>query len=175
MVHSQTDPTGWRLTSVADSRCAETRTRVLKTHVKVLLTLRREGEFLVLAVLLVVVLRLTLSEPLAKKILKVLSRFFSSSASATPWKIQKPSQLFIIIRARLGSVFVNVLLPCAYRLLEIDLVVKYAQVLNFLQSGSVEVKQRSVQRRHSSSRTRQNIFRQRTLTVGDGGVPAWIT
>lgn len=101
-VHWQTDLTRWRLTSGADSRRAETRTRVLKTYEKIPLTSRREGESLVL-----VLLRLTISEPLEKRILKVLSRFFSSSASATPWKVPKQSQLFFLnARNRLRSVFV---------------------------------------------------------------------
>lgn len=48
----------------------------------------------------------------------------------------------------------------AYRLLEVDLVVKYAQIFNFLQNGRVGVEQRSVERHHGSVCMRQIVFRE---------------
>lgn len=74
---------GWRLTSSADSCGADGRTLRLKTETQHFLC-DTKGIFLPVRTGLVRVCLLTASPLLKKKILKVLSKSFSSSASAAP-------------------------------------------------------------------------------------------
>lgn len=61
----------------------------------------------------------------------------------------------------------------AHRLLEVDLIVKYPQVFDFLQNRRVVIKQRSVERHHGSLCARQIMFRQKTSSR-EGWVTAHI-
>lgn len=67
-------------------------------------------------------------------------------------KVQKRSQMFYFSTSEV--VYGPFL--CAYRLLEVDLIVKDAQVSNFLQSGIVAFEQRRVERRHGSAQDQTN-------------------
>lgn len=160
-VHSQTDGTGRRLTSGADSRRAETRMRVLETR----------GNSVSLATWGIWGpgaspthrFRAADKEDLEGSLQVLLQLGLGDTL-----KVQKRSQMFFFSTSEL--VYGPFL--CAYRLLEVDLIVKDAQVSHFLQSGIVDFEQRRVERRHGSARTRRDKFRQKPLNVSDGGATA---